>query len=659
MNHTAWASLIAVLMAGGAAAQQTIAPTPETAGSSRGDNVSDYNIVDSFETGYRFDTVGGNAGTYQSDVNYGNGIRLLNSFLTINSKDGHGTFFDELVLTTQGLGNDPYESATLRVQKNKLYNYDFTWRLNDYVNPGLVTGGATGDHYMNTSYTMQDQELTLFPQSNFKIFLGYSRSYQAGPALTTELLLNSQTDPLPMMGNVKREWNEYRAGNEFTIFGVRVNWIHGWEDFKEDSPYFISSLTSTNDPLNPLSVSSYQRLAPYHGTSPFWRVGLFTDKKWFSLNGRFTYTAGQRAFVQDESGFGLTRFGALNQQVLTIGDGQRPVTTGNLSLSFFPTQKLTITNTTSVYNVRTEGNSTFLQFNNNSQVLNYASFQYLGIRTVANETDLNYQWTNWLAIYSGYQFTDRRISSVLYGGMTPYDQTDQLHDGTFGIRLRPAMGLTVTLDGEIGAQNNPFAPASDRNYHDLGGRVQYRRKSLTLSAATHADYNVNSISLTSYSDQARTYSADASWTPRSWLSFDAGYSKLHLNSVGGIAYFVNFQPVNGQQAIYISNLHTVNLGVQLGLTKRVDLYLGYNRVQDTGDGRSTVDGSAGGATLPALQAAQTFPLTYQAPMARLSVKLIEKVLWNVGYEYYGYREVFYAQDNFRANTGYTSLSWSF
>ena len=65
-------------------------------------------------------------------------MRLLSSYLTVNSKDGHGKFYDEIVLTTQGLGNDPYESAILRVQKNGLYRYDMQWRENQYYNPGLV-----------------------------------------------------------------------------------------------------------------------------------------------------------------------------------------------------------------------------------------------------------------------------------------------------------------------------------------------------------------------------------------------------------------------------------------------------------------------------------------------------------------------------------------
>ena len=59
---------------------------------------------------------------------------------------------------------------------------------------------------------------------------------------------------------------------------------------------------------------------------------------------------------------------------------------------------------------------------------------------------------------------------------------------------------------------------------------------------------------------------------------------------------------------------------------------------------------------------QTFPLTYQTPIVRLSVKLSEKLKWNAGYQYYGYHEQFgvvMQNQNYRANTGYTSLLWAF
>src|SRR5918993_2217047 len=130
-----------------AAAQPTIAPTDAPTGPSRGHDFGAYNIVNSFETGYRFRTVGGNLGKYRSDVNYGNGVRLLGSRLSVHSKEGHGGYFDELLLNTQGLGNDPYQFSSLRIQKNRLYKYDFLWRQNEYYNPALPV--AAGQHFMD------------------------------------------------------------------------------------------------------------------------------------------------------------------------------------------------------------------------------------------------------------------------------------------------------------------------------------------------------------------------------------------------------------------------------------------------------------------------------------------------------------------------------
>src|SRR3954454_18712103 len=102
----------------------------EQVGSPRGQDVGNYNVVQSWEAGYRLAAVGGNRAKYEADVNYRNGFSLFGSSLTANSRDGHGRFFDDFVLTSLGLGNEPYQSATLRVAKNRLYRYDFVWHQN-------------------------------------------------------------------------------------------------------------------------------------------------------------------------------------------------------------------------------------------------------------------------------------------------------------------------------------------------------------------------------------------------------------------------------------------------------------------------------------------------------------------------------------------------
>jgi hypothetical protein len=224
-----------LLIASALNAQAPVAPSPDLAGERNGENIHDYNVVNSFETGYRFSTVGGSMEQYRSNVNFGNGIRLLGSSLIVNSKDGHGRLFDQITLSTQGLGNDPYESVAMRIEKNRLYRYDMSWRQNDYFNPGLVTAGGDGQHLLDTQNRIQDHNLTLFPQSDIKFFAGFSNTTQSGPGYSSIQLFDGTGNIFPLFSDVRRVWREYRLGNEFRVFGIRVNWMHGWEDFKDDT----------------------------------------------------------------------------------------------------------------------------------------------------------------------------------------------------------------------------------------------------------------------------------------------------------------------------------------------------------------------------------------------------------------------------------------
>lgn len=650
--------------------QQTVAPTPDPVGSPRGDNFENYNILQSFELGYRWRTVGGDEDMYRSTVNYGDGIRLLSSSLYVKSRDGHGGFFDEITITTQGLGNDPYQSAILRIEKNRLYRYDLTWRSTDYFNPALTI--SNGEHFMDTTRQMQDHDLTLFPQSAVKLFLGYSRNVENGPALTTIQLFNSQGDEFPLFQNLKQQTNEYRAGGEINFWGFRLNAVHGWEDFKDDTTENLPAPSLGTNPNDLTTLSLFNLSQPYHGTSPYWRVALFREgKRRWAMNGRFTYVAGRRAFEYNELSSGTTFSGALtNLQVLSSGNAQRPAATGNLTLSLFPAKNVTVTNQTSAYNIRMIGTSVFVQEQNGVFTTPVVPFQYLGIETIANATDVDMRLGPWLGVHAGYEFSYRQIGSIedqINAGQvftapdnTRIVQTNELHTGVLGFRFKPIKPLTVSVDGEIGRADKPIYPISEKNYQALRGRIEYKRKSFRAAVYAKSDYNTNSTSLTSYASQSRQYGVDGSWTANEWFSIDASYAKLDLYTLGGINYFVgNGQDISGEDSLYLSNIHTASLGARFTILKRVDLYLGYSHVQDVGDGRSTSVGAGTDTSLPAFQAAQTFPVRFLSPEVRLSVLLHKQIRWNAGYQYYGYEEQFSTLQNFRAQTGYSSVSWSF
>ncbi len=675
-------TLFAALMVvcGPAFAQETVAPTTgETVGSARGDNHGDYNLVESWELGYRFATVGGNQGKYQSDVNYHDGIRLLGGSFAINSRDGHGKWFDEISLNTTGLGNDPYESATLRVEKNRLYRYDMLWRQNDYFNPGLTT--AAGEHLQTTTFRMQDHEVTLLPQNWFRVRGGYSHTVQDGPALTTTL---QQTDPqgeaFPLFSNLRQGYNEYRLGADITRKNLRFSVLRRWEFSKEDrsaglvSPLKGSATLFGGAPgVDVSALTGFAQAQPYRGKTGSWLANLFAERGWVAMTARFTYSGGRGSFVQNQVAVGTDRFGgALNQQVLVSGSGDRPVLTGDFNLTVSPTKKLSVVNVTSVSSSRMTGNNSYVQFDLASLSAQLLNFQYLGIRTVTNGTDVRYRFSKKVDAFAGYRYSDRMIRSVednaypgdAFDGVTA-EQTNHLKAGVAGLNWMPLADLRVHVETEIGQNDNPFTPVSAAKYNVVRGRAQYRKKLYSLSAGYQENYNNNSIQITAYSSHSRNYNADASWSARPWLSFDASYSKLHLDTAGGINFFAGAPratAVRGQESIYLSNIHAGHLSARIPVTKLADFFVGYSITKDTGGGATVIPGVL--PTIPAsiLNPVQSFPLTYQTPFVRLSVRINDKLRYNLGYQYYGYHEDFGLMgvvQNYRANTGYTSLLWSF
>lgn len=651
------------------AAQEVVAPTPESVGARRGENLGDYNVTNSFELGYRFHDVIGNALKYRSDVNYGNGLRLLGSSLTVNSRDGRGKYFDEIILTTQGLGNDPYQVATLRIRQNKLYEYTLGWRSVDYFNPGL-TAGTLGGHLLDTRRQMQDHDFVIFPTGTVRILGGYSRNTQTGAGLSSVQQFDSRGDEFPLFVNVNRVFREYRLGAEVRMSDLKLVVVRGWQRYEERIPSQLTAPLAGANPNDNTTLSSLTRSEPYQGDTPFWRANLIQERKsWYAIGGRFSYAGGRRDFTFDELSSGTDRLGANRaRQVLVTGAGRRPLSYGSLTLSLFPSTRWTITNHTSFQQIQMNGDNTYQEINNSIQGRQILRFQYLGIRTVVNTTEADFRAAKWLGFYSGYHYSTRRIQSReaervgASNDTTAYEQQNHLHAGVFGVRVQPVAPLSINLSGEVGRNDQPFYPISDRNYHVLGGRVQYKRKNFLIGGAARSNYNTNSVSLFVHSARARNYSADASWTPKEWLSFDAGYGKLHLDTATGLAYFAASRLIEGDRSLYISNIHTGTLGIRLSVQKRVDVYLGYNRVQDTGDGRTRIDvatGSSQGASIAAFRAAQTFPLAYETPLARFSVRLHQKLRFNLGYQFYHYNEDFVGLQNYHAHTGFTSLLWSF
>jgi hypothetical protein len=187
----AWFGLVVTLFLGGPAfAQEDQAQ--------EGKDWGNYHVNQSIEFGWRGTSFTGNNDVYDTFVNLGQGARLFNQSLEMRSLNHAGGLFDTLSLSNYGYGGDPNDVSMLRVSKNKWYNFSGTfrrdrnlWNYDLLANPlNPTTSNPTviitySPHKMALTRRMSDYNLTLMPQSNFRVRLGYNRNINEGPSLTT------------------------------------------------------------------------------------------------------------------------------------------------------------------------------------------------------------------------------------------------------------------------------------------------------------------------------------------------------------------------------------------------------------------------------------------------------------------------------------------
>jgi len=651
-----------------------------------------YQILQGFEVGYRLVSVAGSREMYRSSVNYSNGLRLLDGILRIHSRDGHGRFLDEITLTSSGAGGDPYQSSSLRLEKNRRYRYDLGFRMVSYHNQLAALSG--GEHRANTERIFQSHDLTLFPQSRFQLLLGYDRNNQNGPALISENFDVRREEAFPrdrffvFADQVRRLNNQWRAGVNLTAAGIAFSFLKGWDDYKEDTRHAVAGAVTTAG----LLPRTLRRDDPVHGRTPFTRLNVHSDaNRRFSVNGRLVYAEGERNFVLDENISSLNPLSgvAVTRQAFVLGRGQRIQGTGDLSLSWQPHRIWALSNTTSLHHTRITGDSAFVEMrtpaSRGDPDRDEFFFSLLGIRILTNATDVNFRPTPRVGFYGGYHYAVRRVRSRegsvdVSGGpgdVPLYSLENTIHSGLAGVRLRPVTPFTAVFDVEHGRADRPFTPLSERRFHAETARAQWKRKAWLLTAGFRNFSNRNAAppvlgilegavpSL--HTHRSRQYSGSVAWTPPRRFALDAGYSRLELDTASGILNFpLPSSPLAAaRRSFYVSRLHHGHATLRAEMHKRATLFAGYSIVKDNADRAGLRRPAA--PFLPAYPTVgfdgtdlvTAYPLGYQSPQARLSIELRPKLSWNAGWQFYLYRERFSGLQNYRAHASYTSLRWAF
>jgi hypothetical protein len=634
------------------------------------EQVGDYQVTSSTEFGVRGVKVDGNADKYRSDLNYDPGLRMFDSSLLMRAADGDGKLFDTFLVHSTGWGADPTGYLRVNLEKTKWYKLDANVRRFDYFN--YFQTFALNQHLANTDHDMGDFDLTILPQSDIRFNVGYSYDRLEGPVLTT---YDFSRDEFPIQSDRRNRADNWRFGVDARLGPIDISFLQGFRRFRDDTTYFITNFQPGNSPTTPSFLDSLRQDLPSRGRVNFSRLSLHTlIKDRLDLVGRVIYSSATTRFSLFEtlSGGDFSGNEVVSDQYSASGDAKRPQIQAELAGTWLATDKLRISNTFQAHLFRINGGQLLSQSlftvapdgTPRAPVFgNLLAFRTTAYRRVANTTELDYQFGPRFSAHVGYRYSDRHIE--LFGSdrdlpqPEPTDEEPEEFDNrtnTFfgGFKARPFSRWTVYFDVDRGETDNVFTRIENYNFVNVRVRSRYKpTDTLSLNFTVSTKDNENpSVTETMPAENfgadinSRIYSVQADWSPGSRFSLSSGYTYTHITSEADIIFYINNVRQFGESRYFMKDNYAY-LNTYVQIHPRVSFFGSYRIHKDTGQGDRV-------PPTPNILIA-SYPLQFQAPEARVSVRLHDRVDFSAGYQYFDFKEKFFNVQHYKAHLPYGSL----
>jgi hypothetical protein len=720
--HAVPEALLGLLLASGIAAAQTSdpaktqtkkpddVPTSATTGTDSGN----YKITSSLEFGYRGIRVDGDERKYRSDLNYKAGPRIFDSSFLMQSKDGKGGLFDTLLVTASGWGADPTGSMRISMEKPKWYRFEGQYRrakyyrfLNNVANPNWLFSGfpvppnpATGLHGYNTRTEFGDFDLTILPKNELvRLTFGYSPERYSGPYFTNYHLGGNEFQPLV---NARTRANDIRFGADGKLGKVDWTFMQGFRRFRDDSTIDTNPAFINPNPTNIARFTAFSRTEPTRGRVDYTRASLHTFLGGrFDITGRIIYSksTANSTFLESMQATNFnTRISGQPGPPNTLLLGRynipssvaRPNTQGDVGFTWLATDKLRISNTFRVEDFTIDGVATFndLFTVRTTTVTDTRSFNFLQAfrttkyRKYQDTVEGDYQFTKNYSVHFGYRYGKRHEEQFASGyGLgsnapaleptTSESLTNHTHAFFGGFRAKPTKNWTIYFDAEHGSADNVFTRIGNYDYTNIRAKTRWapnRKVNFNASVIIRDNSNPSEIAGVSLSDfgvdlKTRIFQTSVDWLVNQDLSISVGYNYNWVNSDAVIDYFYQVPPAASVEhpqghTLYFQRNNFFFTDLVWRLSHRISLFTSYRINKDGGQGSRLSDPAGNPGTL-----ITSYPMSFQSPEGRLSIRLNRHFDWNLGYQYYNYNEDGYLRtfpgspraQNYHAHLPYMSL----
>lgn len=687
---------------------QTATPSPTPSNSDSDDTVTygGYEVTSSMEYGVRGLNVNGNNDKYRSDFNYSPGFRIFDSSFLMENKDKKSDkLFDSLLITTTGWNADPTGSVRFNVDKTGAYRFDGSVRRTRYYNRLFnqinLGGREPGWKNADTQRNFGDFDLTVFPESeDFRLRFGGSFYRTKGTGGNTTRAVG---DEFPITKLVDVGSNEFRAGVDGKLAGFKMGLTFATRRFSDNTNFTLTAPHPGVNLTNIDTLTGLERTYPIKGKTTY---GMFTIQRSFAkrldFSGRFIYSVTDRRFTQTENytgrgtvrGYDTVPVNVLSFLTYAFGDASRTQSRGDLGITYAITNKFRISNTVSLDQFNITGNSSLSEAvvrtvlatgapRPNAFSGNIIGYRLYTFKRFVNTVEGDYQFSPRFGVNIGYRFTHRKVNDSginatfgLAGNNVftePKDESNSTNTLLIGTRFKPLKNWSIFADLERGQSDNAFTRLSNYDFTNvrLRSNFNYKQFSFNVSAITRNNDNPSQTSAfpnagnplipagteLNATVKNRVLSAYMDWSPDSRYTVSAGYTYQHLTSTADIIVPLGAPDpafIRGtSQFLMRDNFAFIDVSAQP--FKRVGIFASYRFDKDRGQGDRTSN--------QIYNIISSYPYRLHMPEVRVAIKLLKNVDWNLGYQFYDYRERLQnaqfspvpPNQNYTAHMPYTSL----
>ena len=619
-------------------------------------------ISGTLDFGYRWRSdVGGSLNTYRSIVNLGQGPKLTGLDFTI--QDPKKRLFDRLDIRGYNWGDDPYSTAYLSARKLGVYDFRFDYRNLAYFNylPSFadpLLNVSKGIFLNERSYDMRrkmsDFQLDLFPGKWLTPYLAYSRDDGSGHGITTFVLDTTNEYPVPDL--LRDHTDNYRGGVRLELRRFHATIEQGETVFKDDQQVYSNldrNYGNRTTSLNGQSLYLGNLLQAYgvRGNGLYSKVMVTANPfPWMDVYGQFLYSQPHNDTHYTQANTG--NFALLSsllfyngQQDLFTATAKMPHTSGSLGFEVRPFRRLRVIESWSTDRLHNASvgllAEQFLLPGSVSSAQSLAQSNRLVMNYNQQQVDALFDVTSRLTLRGGHRYVwgdGQALSPILSQGPSLLESGQLRRQvGLAGASFRGTQKLSFNFDFEAASTDKDYFRTSLHDYQRMRARARYQAfGTLSLSANFTLLNNQNPSPGINYDFQSRQNSVSALWTPANGkrVTVLAEYTRSTLRS--DINYLAG-PFFTTETSFYRDNAHTGTVLVDLampayaGMTPRISL----------GGSYFVSSGSR--------------PSSYYQPLARVALPLYSHLAWTAEWRYYGFGEVLYLYEGFRAHVFMTGL----